>query len=373
MLHRYADNISDIIFPGKVLIIYGARRTGKTTMLKNLLAKSGLKYRYDSGDNIRIQELLSSQDFETILNYAEGYDIIAIDEAQNIPDIGQALKILIDNKPGVKIIATGSSSFDLSQKTGEPLTGRKRTITLFPLSMQELNKTFNKYELKEKLNDFLIFGTYPEVLTAETKKEKLEILDELVNSYLLKDIFTLENIKMSKTITDLLKLLAFQTGQLTSFHELSNALGVNVRTVERYIDLLEKSFVIYHLYGYAKNLRKEVRKKVKYYFYDNGVRNGIIRQFNELDYRNDIGQLWESFVISERLKKNSYERHFLNRYFWRDYKQNEVDYIEEIDGELFAYEIKYSKTKAKKPVAFFKSYDAGFQVIHKDNYLDFVL
>ncbi len=373
MLHRYTENINDIITKNKVLIIYGARRVGKTTMLKNLLLKSGLKYKYDSGDNIRIRELLSSQDFDTILNYAEGYDIVAIDEAQNIPEIGTALKILIDNKPELKIIATGSSSFELSQKTGEPLTGRKRTFTLFPLSMQELHKEYNKYELKEKLNDFLVFGTYPEVLTAKTKNEKLEILDELVNSYLLKDIFTLENIKKSKTITDLLKLLAFQTGQLISFHEISNSLGINVRTVERYIDLLEKSFVLYNLYGYAKNLRKEVRKKVKYYFYDNGVRNGIIRQFNGLEYRNDTGQLWENFIVSERLKKISYERIFLNRYFWRDYKQNEIDYIEEIDGNLHAYEIKFSKNKVKKPSTFLKNYNSTFQVIHKDNYLDFVL
>ncbi len=373
MFYRYANNINELITANKVLIIYGARRVGKTTMLKNLLEKSKRKYKYDSGDNIRIQELLSSQDFDTILNYAEGYDIIAIDEAQNIPNIGQALKILIDNKPELVIIATGSSSFDLSQKTGEPLTGRKRTVTLFPLSMQELNKTYNKYELKEKLNDFLIFGTYPEVLTAKTKNEKLEILDELVNSYLLKDIFTLENIKMSKTITDLLKLLAFQTGQLISFHELSNSLGVNIRTVERYIDLLEKSFVIYNLYGYAKNLRKEVRKKMKYYFYDNGVRNGIIKQFNEPEYRNDIGQLWENFIVSERLKKISYERKFINRYFWRDYKQNEIDYIEEINGNLFAYEIKFSKQKVKKTEAFFRNYKSEFKIINKDNYLDFVL
>lgn len=374
MIPRIFTNTEDILAKGKVLLIFGARRVGKTTLLKKLLNDSGLKFKLDSGDNIRIQELLSSNDFNKILSYASGYELIAIDEAQEIKGIGMGLKILIDNLPELKIIATGSSSFDLAQKTGEPLTGRKRTITLFPISLIELKTQFNNYELNEQIEDYLIYGMYPEVLTSNSNSEKVEILDELVGSYLLKDILMHDKVKNSKLLSDLIKLLAFQVGNLVSFNELANKLGINIRTVSRYIDLLEKSYVIYRLSSYSKNLRNEISGKSKYYFYDNGIRNAIIKQFNEISLRNDIGALWENFIISERMKKLSYQRLIYNRYFWRNYNQQEIDLIEEVNGELKAYEIKWSKKKTKVPANFTKQYgETGFSIIHRGNYLDFVL
>lgn len=373
-IQRFFTSIDTIMPKGKILIIYGPRRVGKTTLLKMLLKNTKLKYKIDSGDNIRVQEVMSSKDFRLINEYASGYDMLVIDEAQNIPDIGMGLKILIDENPKLQIIATGSSSFNLSQKIGEPLTGRKRTITLFPFSQSELTKYHNAYELKEQLENFLIYGTYPEVYTSQNNQERKEILIELIGSYLLKDILSLEKVKNPLVLHNLLKLLAFQVGNQVSVHELAVKLSVNVRTVSRYLDLLEKAFVIFRLNAFSKNLRNEIAKKSKYYFYDNGIRNAVIMQFNSLDYRNDIGALWENFLIAERLKYLSYKRIFTNCYFWRNYKQKEIDYIEEYNGELHAYELKWKKAKAKFPDNFKNKYSVkSFSVINNDNYLDFLL
>jgi hypothetical protein len=238
----------------------------------------------------------------------------------------------------------------------------------------ELNAYYNRYELKDQLNNFLVFGSYPEIYTAEKIKEKIELLQELVDSYLLKDILGFERLKSPVQLIYLLKLLAFQVGHEVSVNELADKVGLNVRTVARYIELLEKGFVIYRLGAYSKNLRNEITKKSKYYFYDNGVRNGIIMQFNSLDMRNDTGQLWENFLMSERLKYLHYKKIFANRYFWRTYQQKELDYIEEINGKLYAYEYKFSKKEAKIPSDFQKVYDVeGFRTINKNNYLDFVI
>ena len=374
MLQRYYHEILNVLPEKKVLIIYGPRRVGKTTLLHLLLENSTLKYRIDSGENIRIMNLLGSQDFNLLREYVSGYELIIIDEAQNIPGIGLGLKILIDQFPDLKIIATGSSSFDLENQTGEPLTGRKKVIILFPFSQLELNIQHNRFEIRQLLDQFLIFGSYPEVYMADSNKERIEMLQELVNSYLLKDIMGLERLRNPKQLTNLLKLLAFQVGQEVSIHELSKTVGLNVRTVERYLVLLEKGFVIFRLGSYSRNLRTEVTKKSKYYFYDNGIRNGIILQFNNLDLRNDTGQLWENFIISERLKYLSYNRIFANRYFWRNYNQQEIDYIEEVDGKLIAYEIKWNKNKAKIPNEFAKEYKIKeLRTINRDNYLDFLI
>jgi len=375
MIQRYYDDLGTQLTPGKALVIYGPRRVGKTTLLENFLSKTELKYKLDSGDNIRTQNILSSQDFKKILAYAEGYQLIAIDEAQQIPNIGMGLKIIVDQIPGIKVIVTGSSSFDLANQVGEPLTGRKKTIELYPISQIELLSLFNRHELKEKLDEYLIFGSYPEIVTANNKEEKKEFLQELVNSYLMKDILALDRIKNSKVIMDLLKLLSFQVGNEVSIHELATQLSIDSKTVNRYLDLLEKTFVIVRIGAFSRNLRNEISNKCKYYFLDNGVRNALIYQFNELDSRNDIGKLWESFIFTERMKKQFYNKVVYGQYFWRTYNQKEIDIVEERDGGLFGYECKWStKKKIKAPKEWLGAYpQAKFETITQDNYMDFIV
>ena len=364
-------NLENNIQKNKVLIIYGARRVGKTTLLNDFLKTTKLKYKLDNGDNIRLQELLQSQDFSRIKEYVEGYELIALDEAQQIPNIGMALKIIVDQVKDIHVIVTGSSSFDLSQKVGEPLTGRKKTFILHPFSQSEMKMQYNTYELKEKLDSFLIFGSYPDVVLAKTKKEKIDILNELVDSYLLKDVLTLDNIKFSKKLLDLLKSLAFQVGNLVSLNELSQQVGLDVKTVDRYLDLLEKGFVIKRVGGFSRNLRNEITNKSKYYFLDNGIRNALISQFNSLDKRDDIGALFENFLIMDRMKNNNLAS---NYYFWRNYEGKEIDLIEEKEGILYAYEFKWNKSRVKPPKNFIGSYkNSKFEVINKDNYLDFLI
>lgn len=372
---KRAYNLKELLKPKKVLVIYGPRRIGKTTLLEDYLTHSKLRYKLDSGDNIRTRQVLSSQDFQTILDYAAGYDLIAIDEAQQIPDIGMGLKIIVDHAPNTMVIATGSSSFDLAGAIGEPLTGRKTTITLYPLSQMELLSIHNRHELKERLEDFLIFGSYPEVITSGSRKDKISILEEIVNSYLLKDILALDRIKGARVLLDLLKLLAFQVGSQVSFNELATQLKIDVKTVARYLDILEKGFVIRRIGGFSRNLRKEIVSKAKYYFLDNGIRNAVISQFNPLDARNDVGILWENFLVVERIKKCSYQDIYGTFYFWRTYDGQEIDLVEEREGKLFGYEFKWSdKKKEKVPKDWLISYDnAEYEVISRSNYLDFIL
>jgi len=321
-----------------------------------------------------LQNILKSQNFKDILDYAEGYELIAIDEAQQIPNIGMALKIMIDNILGIRIIATGSSSFDSSQQIGEPLTGRKTTLSLYPFSQKELLYKFNKHELQENIENFLVFGSYPNSVLAKNKQEKIDFLEDLVGLYLLKDILSLDRVKSSSILLNLLKLLSFQVGSLVSINELANTLKIDVKTVDRYLDLLEKSFIIIRLGGFSRNLKNEINTKSKYYFLDNGVRNAVISQYEGLDNRNDVGQLFENFIVSERIKKTSYDKIYGNKYFWRNYQGKEIDLIEERDGGLFAYEIKWSKKKAPTPKVFMEGYqNSEFKVINRDNYLDFVI
>lgn len=336
--------------------------------------KTPLKYKYESGDNIRTQDILGSSDFDRILEYISGYDLFALDEAQMIPNVGMGLKILVDQAKGLYIIATGSSSFDLSQQIGEPLTGRKETIVLYPMSQKELTLLYNPHELRQKLEEFLIFGSYPEVIAAKSRAEKTKALTEIADSYLLKDILSLERIKSPKLLLNLLKLLAFQVGSLVSLNELSRNLGIDVKTVIRYLDLLEKGFVIKAVGGFSRNLRKEISKKSKYYFLDNGIRNAVILQFNGLEDRDDVGALWENFIFCERLKKRSYENMYGHMYFWRTYEGAEIDLIEERDGRLYGYEFKWGKGRSQPPSAWMDNYEkAEYLIINKDNYLDFVL
>jgi len=373
-LERFLQNLEQYLKPNKVLVLYGARRVGKTTLVEKYLSRTSYKYKLVSGDNIRVQEVLSSRDFSRILSFCEGYNLLVIDEAQNIPNIGMGLKIIVDQIPDIRVIATGSSSFDLSNKIGEPLVGRKTTLRLFPLSQLELSRAYNSFELKEKLEDWLLFGAYPEVLVNSHKKEKIKILREITESYLLKDILALEKVKNSKTLFSLLKLLALQISGEVSLNELSRNLSIDVKTVKRYLDLLEKSFVIFSLGAFSRNLRKEIYKKEKYYYWDLGLRNAIINNFNDLESRDDLGKIWENFLISERMKSSHYQERFCNFYFWRTYDGQEIDLIEEKDGKIFAFEMKYGSKKRRLPRKFQDAYkNSEFCIINQENYLEFLV
>ena len=374
MIKRAVD-LEKLVKPKKVQIIYGARRVGKTTLLKEYLSKTELKYRLDSGDNIRIQHLFESQDFKAIQEYVEGYELLAIDEAQQIKNIGMGLKILVDNNPKLEIVVTGSSSFDLAQSIGEPLTGRKKTILLFPLSILELQSLYNRQEMRDQLDSFLLYGMYPEIIVSKKKADKIELLRELVDSYLLKDILSLEKIKGSRQLFDLLKLLAFQIGNEVSLTELATQVRLDVKTAARYLDILEKGFVIKRIGAFNRNLRKEIVSKAKYYFYDVGIRNAVISQFNVLEDRNDVGGLFENFVVVERLKSNAYLRRICETYFWRTYDGQEIDMLEERGGKLFGYQIKWSaRGPAKVPKLWKSAYPKSrMEQITRENFLSFVL
>jgi len=397
---RFYDNLGKYLKPNKVLLIFGPRRIGKTTLLNDFLAKCKLKYKLDSGDNVKTREILSSQDFDILKKYAAGYDLIAVDEAQRIPNVGYGFKILVDQIPNLKIIATGSSSFELLGQVGEPLTGRKTTIALYPISQLELSSLYNRHELEGQIADRLVFGGYPEVIVSEIDKNRQEtigsaistgpslvfggdkkesrrkILEEIINSYLLKDILELDRVKGSKLLLDLLRLISFQVGQEVSLSELGRQLGIDRKTVGRYLDLFEKSFVLYNLRGYSRgNLRKEITKKSKYYFYDNGVRNAVISNFNELNLRDDVGVLWENFLVIERLKRNSYREIFSNNYFWRTWDQKEVDFVEERDGRLFGFELKWgSRGAAKASKNEWRAVypEASLETVNLENFFDFI-
>ncbi len=358
----------------KVFVLYGPRRSGKTELIKKILPQLSGKIYSGTGDNQELRELLSSQKLSTLKSVFGNYDIVFIDEAQRVPNIGYGLKLLIDHFPEMLIIATGSSSFDLSNKIGEPLTGRNITRKLFPLSIYEMYQQFGGMEILHNLDNFLVYGTYPEVLKIDTVKEKKEYIISIRDSYLFKDILELDNIRNPSKLTDLLKLIAFQVGQLVSLNELSNNLGIAKQSVERYLDLLEKTFIIKKVSGFSRNLRKEITKTSRYYFYDNGIRNALINNFNPLDQRNDVGMLWENFLFTERLKTKEYKRIFSNDYFWRTYDHQEIDLIEERDGNLFGFEFKYKPKKTKAPKAWSKAYpEALFQVVSKENFLGFLV
>ncbi len=366
--------LEDHLKTNKVLVLYGPRQVGKTTLLDDFLNKTTLRYKSATGDNIKIQELFSSQNAEAITAYAQGYELIAIDEAQRIPNIGLGLKILVDQVPEIRVIATGSSSFELAGQIGEPLTGRKTTLTLFPISQLELKALYNDFELREKLEEFLIYGAYPEVLTQSNVQDKIDLLEEIAHAYLIKDILDLDKVKSSKILLDLLRLLAFQIGKEVSLSELSTQLRIDAKTVARYLDLFEKAFIIFNVRGFSRNLRKEIVKKSKYYFYDNGVRNAIISNFNELNLRDDVGALWENFIFMERLKKRAYQKIYASIYFWRTWNKSEIDLVEEREGNLFGYECKWQPKKMTAPKEWLDNYpQASFEVISRENYLSFIL
>ena len=366
--------ISKLDQSDKAIILYGPRQAGKTTLCRDIIAAVPFKTLYINADEARFIDALSSRDSRILTNLVAGYKLVIIDEAQRVPDIGINLKILIDANTGVKIIATGSSSFDLANKVQEPLTGRHWTYLLYPIAHLELKEQFNLFELRSQVEERLVWGSYPEIFSITGQERKEEYLRALASDYLYKDIVMLADVRNARKIHDLLRLLAFQVGNEVSLSELAAGLEMSKETVSRYLDLLEKSFVIMRIGGFGRNLRKEVTKSVKYYFYDNGVRNSIIEDFKSFQARADTGALWENFLVMERIKRNAYSKISASAYFWRTYDQQEIDLVEEREGGLFGYEMKLGPKKSVAPRAWLTAYpNATYEVINKENYLDFIL
>ena len=358
----------------KGIVIYGARQVGKTTLVNEIIQKLNLKTLVINGDQTNFIDVLSSRDLNKIKSLLEGYDLLFVDEAQRIPEIGIALKIIIDNIQTIKLLVTGSSSLDLASKISEPLTGRVWTYHLYPISLFELSVNHTRTELNSHLEERLIYGSYPELFSIRGGFQKKEYLQILSDAYLYKDLIEFGEIKNSSKIRDLLKLLAFQVGSQVSVSELGSSLGMSKDTVARYIDLLEKSNIIFRLKGLSRNLRKEVVKMDKIYFFDLGVRNILIDNLKQLKDRNDIGQLWENFLITERMKMLAYKQNQASIYFWRTYTGAELDYIEEKNSELFGFEFKYGNKIGKVPNSWIGTYqNAKYKCINKENYLDFIL
>ena len=369
------DEIERRIRPSKVALIFGARRVGKTVLLKQILDKYPGRTLLLNGESLDTLRMLEER---TITNYRQlfsGVDLLAIDEAQNIPDIGLKLKLVVDEVPGVAVVATGSSSFDLQNRAGEPLVGRSTQFLLSPLSIRELTSVYSGFELKATIDHYLIYGLYPELLSMADLREKQEYLEELVNAYLLRDILAIDGVKNASKMHGLLKLIAFQTGGEVSLDEIAKQLSLSRNSVVRYLDLLQKSFVLFSLGGFSRNLRKEVVKSSKWYFYDTGVRNALLNDFKPYSERSDQerGALWENFIMSERLKRIRNDRLRTNMYFWRTYDNQEIDLIEEDNQTIEAFEMKSGIKTAKIPLAFAKHYpSATFETINKDNFLSYV-
>ena len=357
----------------KVSLLLGARRVGKTSILQSIYQKMNTKCLWLNGEDADAQLLLAERSIANYKRLLEGYTLLIIDEAQFVPDMGRKAKLMIDEIHPLHIILTGSSAFDIAEM-GEPLVGRTITHYLYPVSQGELMQQENALQTKQNLEDRLLYGSYPEVVTTISSQEKKRYLTDLVNTYLLKDILVFENIKNPQKLKDLLQLLAYQVGNEVSLEELGKQLGLSKNTVERYLDLLSKVFVIYKRSGYSKNLRKEIVKSHRWYFFDNGIRNAIINNYSPIVTRQDIGQLWENYVLSERMKHNEYSSNNVNSFFWRTYDQQEIDVIEEKNGSINAFEIKWKQDKIKTPVAFKKAYpDADFALINQNNYLNWVV
>jgi len=374
MINRKIEkNIVESFFKEKVVIIYGARQVGKTTLVKKIASKYSKDSSYFNCELVSVQEALSIPEPKRIKDFLGNSKIIILDEAQRVKNIGLILKVLVDAYPELQIIATGSSSFDLANEINEPLTGRKLVFNLFPLSLEEIMGDKGFLEVESNLERILRFGSYPEVFFLN-EEEAIIKLEEISSSYLFKDILNFDKIKKSSILVKLLQLLALQIGSEVSYNELATKLGINRITVEKYIDILEQCFIVFRLNSFSRNLRNEISKSIKVYFYDLGIRNILIKNLNPLSIRNDSGFLWENFCIIERIKKNKYSNIFANYYFWRNFEKKEIDLIEERDGKLYAYEFKINKEESKVPPIFFKTYrDAEYKTINRGNYYNFLI
>ncbi len=366
---RHLDNLEKALAPGKVVVIYGARRTGKTTLIRQFLRNVDEPHLLVSGEDVAVREYLASQSVEKLTSFVGAHRLLVVDEAQSVPNIGINLKLIVDHIPDMRVIATGSSSFDLARSVGEPLTGRKTTLKLFPLAQLEIAQIEKRHQTGANLEGRLIYGAYPEVVLNNDNRAREQYLREIVASYLYKDILELDGVRHAAKISRLLQLIALQVGKEVSYTELGTALGMSKNTIERYLDLLEKAFVIQKLSGFSRNLRSEITKNSRYYFLDNGIRNTLINNFNPLELRNDIGELWENYLIMERLKRQEYLFVHANNYFWRTYTRKEIDFIEEREGKLFGFEMKWGNAGAKPPKEWLETYpNATWQIINKQNY-----
>ncbi|TVQ10474.1 MAG: ATP-binding protein [Bacteroidetes bacterium] len=373
MVHRIiTQQLLSNLKPCHVTALFGARRTGKTVIMNSL--KESLKEKKIlllNGEDHDVSAMLSSQKQELLKSIIAGYDFVFIDEAQSIPNIGINLKIMVDSQRETGFFVTGSASFDLRNQIGEPLTGRSTFYYLYPFCMKEITEEF--LPAVQLLPQILIYGTYPQVFTEQNLLDKRRILDGIKNGYLLKDVLQLDNLKDSVFVMNLLRLVAFQIGNDISYNEMANSLKTTVKTVQRYLDILEKSFIIFRINGFSRNLRKEISKSPRFYFWDNGIRNAVISNLNPMELRDDMGRLWENFLISERIKIQTYHQSFSNFYFWRTYDQQEIDLIEENSGRLAAFEIKWGSRKTKPPVGFKKAYpESEYKTITRENFFGFI-
>lgn len=368
-------DIEKHLFKDKIIVIYGPRRVGKTTLVKHLAKKYAKKKKilYLTGDDIVTQSNLSTRNQALLKQFFGNAELVIIDEAQRITNIGINLKIIVDTFPEIQIIATGSSSFELANEINEPLTGRTFTYFLPPFTLQELHNQLKPNEIIALLDKLLLYGFYPEVFLGRSE-DKERILKDITNNYLFKDVLAFEGQKNSQFIFKLLQLLAFQAGNEVSYNELAQILEVGKAHVEKYINLLEQTYVIYIIGPFSRNLRNEIGKKRKIYFWDTGIKNALIQNFNDINLRPDIGSLWENFYISERIKYLKTNLINKNIYYWRTYDQKEIDYLEESDGMLKGYEIKWRKEKARYYSDFLKTYkNSSINLINKDNFLDFII
>lgn len=375
LIRRHYDSIiASELRPGRVLVIYGPRRAGKTTLIKNFMPVSDFKCRYETGDDRVLCDAFKSGRLDVLTKTFADDEVLIIDEAQRVPNLGHGLKILVDGLPSLRVIASGSSSFEIAGQVGEPLTGRKNTLNLFPISAGEMATTYGRIELERQYQDLVVYGSYPDIITAPSYTAKARALRELTNDYLFKDIIAFEGLRNSEKVRSLLTLLALQVGKQVSITELGTQLGMSKLTVERYLDLLQQTFIIFKISGFSRNLRTEVTKMSRYYFLDNGILCSLLNNYTALVQRNDSGVLWENWIVGERRKKNDYENTFMNQHFWRTYTQQEIDLVEEGSGKLRAFEIKWGNKQPQAPKSWRNAYpDAEYAVINRETFMDFVV
>ena len=369
-IERILKNILiDQFNSGKAIVLIGPRQVGKSTLIRDILKNKD--YLFLDGDDFSIQQELSEPNKSYLERLVGDKKIIFIDEAQRIKNIGITSKIIIDQFKDVQLILSGSSAFELNNEINEPLTGRKWEYNMYPISFEELEITIGFSDATKQLEERLLFGMYPDVLNQRGKER--EVLENLINSYLYKDILILSGIKKADILQKLTQALALQIGSEVSYNELAKLLGVNKETISNYIDLLEKAYVLFRVNPLSRNIRNEIKTNRKIYFYDTGLRNTLISNFNSLDLRQDKGALWENFLISERIKYLKYHKIYAKTYFWRTVQQQEIDWIEEIDGKITAYEFKWkSKNKVKFPHKFIEKYQAEVKIIDSNNYYEFI-
>lgn len=373
-IHRnLQQKIAKSLKPNKVVLIFGARRVGKTVLMTQLANKFKGKKLILNGEDYDTLRLLENRSISNYRNLLNNIKLLIIDEAQHIPEIGAKLKLMVDEVKGIHILVSGSSSFDLFNKSGEPLVGRGIPFHLTPFSQSEISQVENRLQTLQNMEIRLIYGSYPEVVLMDDNESRKDYLKNIVNSYLLKDILMIDGLKNASKMRDLLHLIALQIGSEVSYEELGKQLGMSKNTVEKYLDLLSKTFVIFRLGAFSRNPRKEITKAGKWYFYDVGIRNALMGAFNSLSMRNDVGKLWENYIISERFKKNLNENSDKNLYFWRTYNKQEIDLIETEGDTISAFEIKWGNKRVKTPLAFAENYPASrFYVVHRDNYFEFI-